>query len=182
MKLIFIYGPPAVGKLTVATELGHITGFGVFDDHLSIDSLLPVFGSLPKSRDKLVEQIRLAVIEEAARVGVDLIFTFVYAHPEDIPYVDRIWAAVERHGGVTCPVQIVCSSAAQHARVVHVDRARFKRVNSVEIVREWDARHELRTVIPDRASLTIDNTEMAPADVALRIAQHCQLPIEDAGV
>ena len=31
MRLIFLYGPPAVGKLAVATELGRITGLGVFD-------------------------------------------------------------------------------------------------------------------------------------------------------
>jgi hypothetical protein len=178
MKLIFIYGPPAVGKLTVATELAKITSSAVFDDHPAINSLQPVFGGRPTSMDKVVEDIRLAVIEEAARSDVDLIFTFVYAHPEDIPYVDRISEAVERHGGKVCFVQLKCSRAAQEARVTHPGRAPFKSVDSIEIVREWNARYELLTPIPGRDSLSIDNTDLAPALVAQKIAQHYQLPLK----
>src|SRR2546423_13136462 len=140
MKLIFIYGPPAVGKLTVATELAKITSFAVFDDHPAINSLQPVFGSLPQSMDKVVEQIRLAVIEEAARANADLIFTFVYTHPDDVPYVDRICDAVQRHGGEMRFVQLICAREAQEARVVHPDRSPFKSVDSVGVVRDWNAR------------------------------------------
>ena len=32
----------------------------------------------------------MAVIEEAAREDVDVIFTFVYAHPVDVAHVERI--------------------------------------------------------------------------------------------
>ena len=43
MKLIFLYGLPATGKLTVAHELAAITGFKVFHNHLVVDVLLTVF-------------------------------------------------------------------------------------------------------------------------------------------
>src|SRR5437879_5206486 len=137
MRLVFIYGAPAVGKLTVATELAKITSFAVFDDHPAINSLQPVFGSRPTSMDRVVEQMRLAVIEEAAREHVDLVFTFVYAHPQDMRYVDRICDAVRRHGGEICFVHLTCSRDEQEARVLHPDRAQFKSVDSVEIVRDW---------------------------------------------
>ena len=39
MKLIFIYGAPAAGKLTVANEIARQTGFKVFHNHLSIDCI-----------------------------------------------------------------------------------------------------------------------------------------------
>ena len=180
MRLVFIYGPPAVGKLTVATELANVTSFAVFDDHLAINSLQPVFAGRPRSMDLVVEQIRLAVIEEAARAGIDFIFTFVYAHPDDVPYVVRIADAVERHSGELCFVQLTCSRPAQEARVVHADRASFKSVASVETVREWNARYELLTPIPGRESLRIDNTDVPAALAAQRIAQHYQLPLRDA--
>ena len=43
MNLVFIYGPPGVGKLTVAKELAGLTGYKLFHNHLSIDWVLPVF-------------------------------------------------------------------------------------------------------------------------------------------
>jgi broad-specificity NMP kinase len=43
MKLIFIYGAPAVGKLTVANEIARQTNFKVFHNHLSIDCIEPIF-------------------------------------------------------------------------------------------------------------------------------------------
>ena len=43
MKLIFIFGMPASGKLTVAKELSRLTGYKVFHNHLAVDLLLSVF-------------------------------------------------------------------------------------------------------------------------------------------
>lgn len=44
MKLIFIYGLPGVGKLTVAKELTKLTGYRLFHVHLLADMLESVFG------------------------------------------------------------------------------------------------------------------------------------------
>lgn len=45
MELIFIHGPAAVGKLTVARELSRQSGVAVFHNHLVVDALLAVFES-----------------------------------------------------------------------------------------------------------------------------------------
>ncbi len=176
MKLIFIYGPPAVGKLSVATELGRLTSFAVFDNHLSIDCVLPVFGYGTSSLSKLSGLIRLAVIEEAAREDVDLVFTFVFAFPEDVSFVERICAAVETHGGSVCVVQLVCNAAMQEERVLSPDRARRKKARSVDLVRDWNGRYDFRTPIPERPGLRIDNTTLSPSETARRIADHYDLP------
>lgn len=39
MKLLFIYGPPASGKLTVAREPAALTGYRLFHNHLVVDAL-----------------------------------------------------------------------------------------------------------------------------------------------
>ncbi len=39
MKLVFIYGPPASGKLTVARELAALTGYKLFHNHLVVEAL-----------------------------------------------------------------------------------------------------------------------------------------------
>lgn len=49
MQLVFLYGPPGVGKLTVARDLAGLTNFKVFHNHLTISLALSVFpfGSAP---------------------------------------------------------------------------------------------------------------------------------------
>lgn len=43
MKLLFHYGPPAVGILTVAREVAALTGYRLFHDHLTVNLALAVF-------------------------------------------------------------------------------------------------------------------------------------------
>jgi hypothetical protein len=91
MKLIFIYGMPGVGKLTTAKALSALTGFdlvqAVFD-----------FPSPPFLR--LLEEVRLAAFEGAAREGLPgLIFTFVYAAPHDDAFIQHTMRLLARHGG-----------------------------------------------------------------------------------
>ncbi len=37
MQLVYLYGPPGVGKLTVARELVALTGFKLFHNHLAVN-------------------------------------------------------------------------------------------------------------------------------------------------
>jgi len=96
MKLVFIYGPPAVGKLTVATELAKQTGFKLFDNHVSIDFVKAVFEFGIERYWKLTERFRLLMFEEAAKHGINTIFTFAYDKATDNPYVKKTIQTSER--------------------------------------------------------------------------------------
>ena len=77
MKLIFMYGPPASGKLTVARELAALTGYRLFHNHLVVDALGAVFEFGSEPFVELRERIWLDILEKAARSGIDgVIFTF----------------------------------------------------------------------------------------------------------
>ena len=109
MTLVVLYGAPGAGKLTVARALGTLTGFKVFHNHLSLDLVKAVFDFPTPPFLALMERIRLATFEAAAREGVPgLIFTFVYAAPEDDAFVKRMIDAVEGAGGtganLTAPI------------------------------------------------------------------------------
>jgi len=43
-KFVFIFGPQAVGKMTVGQELEKISGMKLFHNHMTIDLLEPLFG------------------------------------------------------------------------------------------------------------------------------------------
>ena len=54
MNLIFIYGPPATGKLTIATELAALTGYTLFHNHPSLNLAREIF---PDFDDKLLDLV-----------------------------------------------------------------------------------------------------------------------------
>src|ERR1700760_875060 len=77
MRLIFLYGIPATGKLTGARELAIITGYPVFHNHLAVDLLLSMFEFGSRPFVELREDIWLSVFRKAAESGLPgLIFTF----------------------------------------------------------------------------------------------------------
>ncbi len=173
MKLLFIYGPPAAGKLTVAEELAAATGLKLFHNHASIDVVEPIFGFGTGAFYRLVNKIRLDVIEEAAKENIDgLIFTFVYSHPHDKKFVDEVAGRVEKHGGVVCFVQLVCASAILETRVVSPSRRKHGKLASVETLRDVMEKHDLFSPITDSNSLSIDTSELAPPEAARKIADH----------
>src|SRR6266704_1732140 len=100
MRLVFIYGPPASGKLTVATELAKLTGFKLFHNHVSIQFVQSIFEFGTKNFWRLTGKYRLEMIEEATKEGINTIFTFVYSRDErDDQFVKQIIQRVETHGG-----------------------------------------------------------------------------------
>jgi SpoVK/Ycf46/Vps4 family AAA+-type ATPase len=175
MDLVFIYGSPGVGKLTVATEISRLTGYKLFHNHVSLNAVLPVFSFGSESQNKLVREIRVMVLAEAAKQDVDVIFTFVYAHDEDIPLVDELCAPVERAGGRVLFVQLTCSQEEIERRVVSAERAAMSKISSVDRLRRTSERWDMSKA--ERESLVIDNTEMAAVDVARRIGEHYGLSV-----
>ena len=176
MDLVFIYGPPGVGKLTVARELERATAFRVFHNHVSIACAEAVFDFGTKPFARVVDKIRFAVFEEAAREGVSLVFTFVYARPEDTPFVERVCASVEGRGGRVCLVRLFCEREVLERRLPHPDRARLGKMASLETLREVAGRYDIFSPVPGRESLSVDNTALAPAEVAELIVRHYHLP------
>ena len=47
-KFVFIFGPQAVGKMTVGQELAALTGLKLFHNHMTIDLLEPLYGFTPE--------------------------------------------------------------------------------------------------------------------------------------
>jgi hypothetical protein len=169
MKLIFLYGSPAVGKLTVANEIAKRTDFKVFHNHLSIDCVTPIFefGSPPFER--LIELIRSEVVAEAARAGQNLIYTYCYAHGLDDPHIEKIVRAAEENGAEVCFAMLVCEKEVLRQRVLGESRKQYGKVTSVEMMDHFFEHYDLFSPVPGRESFVIDNTDLPPDEVAAQI-------------
>lgn len=175
MKLLFIYGSPAVGKLTVANEIAAVTGFKVFHNHLSIDCVVPVFDFGTTSFFKLVELIRVETIREAARENVDLIYTFCYAKGSDEAHVEKIARAVEENGGEVYFVLLKAERRELDKRVTEESRKKMGKAKTVEMMDYFHATYDLLSPVPDRESLIIDTTDLSAEQTARQIIGHFNL-------
>ncbi|MBQ7050096.1 MAG: shikimate kinase, partial [Firmicutes bacterium] len=81
MKLLFILGDSAVGKMTVGQELANITPLRLFHNHMMIEPVLEVFGQF---RSDVIQRLRSVILEEFGKSGqYGLIFTYMMAF--DLP-------------------------------------------------------------------------------------------------
>jgi AAA domain len=136
MKLIFIHGAPAVGKLTVARELAKLTGLRLFHNHLTVDlvsSLFP-FGSEPFIL--LREQIWLAAFAAAARDDLSLIFTFNPERTVRERFIQDAIDVVEKENGKVVFVELTCAEQELERRMEDSSRKEFGKLASKELYRE----------------------------------------------
>ncbi len=132
MRLVFIYGLPATGKLTVARELASLTGYKLFHNHLAVDLLLSVFefGSAPFV--ELREKIWLSVFEQAAQSNLPgLIFTFAPESTVRPEFISSTTDAIARAGSRLDFVELTCSMPELKRRIGDASRRHHGKLISV---------------------------------------------------
>lgn len=93
MKLIIIFGPHAVGKMTVGQELAKITKLKLFHNHMTIDVVSDLFENIPKERNRLINLFRKEIFEAYSKSDeYGMIFTYMWAfdRKEDWEYIDYV--------------------------------------------------------------------------------------------
>lgn len=192
MDLLVIFGPPAVGKMTVGREVARLTGYKLFHNHMTVEPVLELFefGSPPFVR--LVSEFRTRVIEEAAESDLPgLVFTFVWAldDPGDKELVDGYVEIVESRGGTARFVELYAPQEERLARNAMPDRLDAKRSKrNVEASNGWlrdaDERwvlntggdHDLKSMVDGRPHMRVDTNLMTPGAAARQIVSGLGLP------
>lgn len=141
MRMIFLHGPAAAGKLTTARALARRTGFAVFHNHLVVDALVALFPFGSDEFVRLRDLYWMSAFRAAAAARRPFIFTFApeATVPPDFPA--RAAAAVTEQGGRVSFVALRVSPEEQESRIENADRREFNKL----------------------ADLTID-TDISPAD------------------
>jgi len=186
MKLIIIFGPPAVGKMTVGKALSRLTNLKLFHNHMSIELVRNFFDFGHPQFRKLDKEIRFAIFQEVAKSDVEgLIFTFVWAidHSTDRDYIDSIIRIFEKEKSEIYFVELKASLSARLERNRGEDRLAEKASKrdlkrSEENLLETEEKYRLNTEagdLTDLSILKIDNTELSAEVVARKIKEFYQL-------
>lgn len=176
MRLIFIYGLPAAGKLTVARELSQLTGYKLFHNHLVVDLLLSTFefGSAPFV--ELREEIWLSVFRQACRSQLPgLIFTFNPERTVRSNFIEQTMDVVTTEGGEISFVELVCPLDELKRRIDSPSRLQYRKLSSLALFEQLHAAGEFDTSYMPRPSLTLDTSLLSAAEAATRIADALNL-------
>jgi hypothetical protein len=172
MRLIFLYGPPASGKLTIAQELKALSGFQLFHNHLAVDLLTSTFEFGSEPFVELREQIWLSVFDHAGCAGLPgLIFTFAPESTVRDSFIPETVRTVETAGGTVDFVELACPVDEIRRRLANPSRQSFGKLTSVELFDQLLASHIFDRPQMPEPKIRIDTSLVPPARAALEIAR-----------
>jgi hypothetical protein len=175
--LIFIYGLPATGKLTVARQVASLTGYKLFHNHLVVDLLLSVFefGSAPFV--ELREEIWLSVFEQSAQSNLPgLIFTFAPESTVRPEFISRVTDTIAHAGGRLDFVELTCPMPELKHRIGNVSRRGHGKLTSVSQFKQLLADGVFNSPAMPQPAITIDTSVSKPAEAAAQIQHALTLP------
>ena len=186
MRLLFIFGAHAAGKMTVGQAVSRMTPMKLFHNHMTIEPVIELFGAY---NGAVTERLRQVVFEEFAKTdNYGLIFTFIWAFDVDYDteYVRKLTKLYEDAGAQVDYVELI---APQDVRLIRnrtenrLKEKASKRDVALSEARMLDAESCYRCVsepgevceklgiMPERY-LRIDNTSLDPEAAAEQIIQH----------
>lgn len=177
MKLVFLYGPPAVGKLTVAQELHNKLGYKLLYNHMIINLIDNLFPFHNPSRRKLTREFRIRIIEEAIENNLNLIVTAGTAgSPTLFDYFAELIQLVESKGGQVYMVHLTADNETLLERVEDDFRKQHGKNFGKKEMQELISKY---TILFDKFSkkehITIDTRKYSPQESAEKIITHYKL-------
>jgi hypothetical protein len=186
MRLVVIFGPPAVGKMTVGHALATLTGMRLFHNHMTIELVLRFFNYGEPPFQRLVSEFRSRILDEVAQSTLPgLIFTFVWALDDasDRAFIERCAQPFRARGA---PVHFVELEATlderlrRNASPFRLSEKPSKRDldQSRSNLLDTDRKHKLNSDgdFFEGSHLKIDNTTLSPEQTARLIIDVFAIP------
>lgn len=177
MKLVFLIGDTAVGKMTVGQELMKITDLRLFHNHMTIEPVIEIFG---RYDGKTIAEIRDVIFRNfAMSENYGMIFTLMmdFDLPEEWEYLEHIKAIFEPYGTefyyaeLIAPQKIRLQRNVSENRLANKPSKRDIETSSRRLIHD-DENHRCVSYegeITFDNYLRIDNSHMDPKDAAKRI-------------
>lgn len=171
MRLIFVFGQVAAGKLTVGRKLSERTGFALFHNHLVVDTVAAVFPFGSPEFVKLREALWLEMIGAAAAAGRSLVFTFAPEPTVAADFPTRVAKLVRDLGGEVTFVRLDVDPARQLQRLDNADRGAFGKLRSMDLLRELKTGFDASLESMPVAAIVIDTGQCDPEQAAELICE-----------
>ena len=126
MKLVFILGDAAVGKMTVGQELMKITNLRLFHNHMTIEPVIEIFG---RYDGKTIAEMRDLIFRNfAASENYGMIFTLMmdFDMPAEWEYLEHIKGIFEPYGTEFYYVELIAPQEIRLKRNVSENRLKHK--------------------------------------------------------
>ena len=174
MKLLFMIGDSAVGKMTVGQELSKITSLRLFHNHMMIEPVLEVFGQF---RSDVIQQLREVMFREFARSDqYGMIFTFMWAFDQQadwdyVEWVKGIFGLEDRdvfYVELIAPQEVRLARNATENRLAHKASKRNLEWSNQRLLSD-DARYRCVSnpgEIPFPNYLRLENADISPEEAA----------------
>ncbi|MDQ6418143.1 AAA family ATPase [Paenibacillus sp. LHD-117] len=183
MKFVLLFGPQAVGKMTVGQQLERLTGLKLFHNHMTIELVSPFFSYGSPQGKRLVNLFRQEIFEEVSKSDLDgLIFTYVWAFDlqSDWDYVRSVCDLFESRGATVYFVELEAEmeerlerNRSEH-RLLHKATKRDIAFSENDLIKTAE-RYRLNSLegeIESERYLRINNTNLSPEETAERIKSY----------
>ena len=179
MKLVFLIGDAAVGKMTVGQELAKITELRLFHNHMTIEPVLEIFG---RWDGKTTSEMREVIFRNFAASDLyGMIFTYMWAFDvqHEWDYIEHVKSIFEPYGTHFYYVELIAPQEVRLARNATENRLKNKsskrdiEESNARLIRD-DANHRLVSFegeIPFDNYLRIENTNLSAEDTARLIKE-----------
>lgn len=179
MKVLFLIGDAAVGKMTVGQELAKITDLRLFHNHMTIEPVIEIFGEF---NSKVIRRLREVIFEEFASSDYyGLIYTKLWAFDRQsdwdfVEHVKDIFKQRNDNPEFYC-VELVASQKvrlernATENRLINKPSKRDIEESNQRLLND-DANHRCVSYdgeIPFENYIRIDNSNLKPEIVARKI-------------
>ena len=183
MKLLFIIGDAAVGKMTVGQELMKITELRLFHNHMTIEPVIEIFG---RDDGKTISEIREVIFKNyAASDNYGMIFTLMmdFDLPSEWEYLDHVKGIFEPYGTDFYYVELIAPQEIRLKRNISENRLKNKaskrdiETSNQRLIND-DKNHRCVSYegeINFDNYLRIDNSDKAPDEVAQMIKEAFKL-------
>ena len=183
MKLVFLIGDAAVGKMTVGQELMKQTGLRLFHNHMMIEPVIEIFGAF---NGHVTQQLREEIFHEFAKSENEgMIFTYLWAFDmqSDWDYVAHVSEIFRQQGAEIYYVELIAPQEVRLQRnetanrLAHKASKRDLEASRARLLRD-DANYRCVSLlgeIPFENYLRIDNSEISAETAAKMIREHFAL-------